>query len=562
MVASKKTSVTPQKRATGLTAWLSAGSGSKKADSTSASKDSAFPLFNAKFNNNGLTPMTVPAAKQQVEASTSPNENKTIRAAPVNNAATTPSNGPSTPTARNIPTEPSGSPSRKRASNGVLKTQKPDPEQQSASPASSSVKKKAVVGKTGGPTPQIQPRGNTTGSHGRQITLNSFLGSSPLDRSCPDGGLEGEGGKRVLNTPTARARSKLIQPPMSSDIDEPSDPASKPAEADIFAPGPSNPDKKKQYKQAHLDFSTGPFPVNIETASGSSTSTAQQPRTQPFSFASTPTKGKPKVVDDLDIGLLNASSSLPEFPLVAEHDTTDEEEGWRRLSMSDSLDLMMVVQFVKTFKLGLLGLDEDFEVSLAHFEEALYSPSTFHTYLTTLYTHFYRLIDPTTNITQCASLARISTFLSSLNPTLSQTLSTTEFPSLLPIHHLQALKTLTNNITSGLAFKSYIDEIDDRLSQLRKNRWKRAGEIKAAEAAIPELERQVAEWRLKKKKEEDGKGGAGKTRTRGRMHEFVRQVSDVERRLEVGRERVKGLREEEEREGKEMRELGLIRRSG
>ncbi|KAJ3044270.1 hypothetical protein HDV00_002590 [Rhizophlyctis rosea] len=291
------------------------------------------------------------------------------------------------------------------------------------------------------------------------------------------------------------------------------------------------------------------------TGDGSSSSPSQQSWQQTFTCAEPATsKGKPKIRDDLELSTTDFLEKPVRLHQLAPT-YADVTDTWRQLSMDESVDLLMVTQFIRTFKVELLGFDERLDITPARLEEALYSPNSSFPYLTSLYVHLHRLIDPTIVVDAPSSLARLSTFLLTVDPKLAAVFATTEFGNLFPTHHLAALKHLIQFITLTPAVKAYIDEANDRMAELRKVRWKRAGERRQLEGALPELQRQVAECRLKK-------DALGPGRTRGQQSEVNSLLADAEEQLRETRERLVTLKQEEELRKTEYAALASAKRSG
>ncbi|KAI9339191.1 hypothetical protein DFJ73DRAFT_846932 [Zopfochytrium polystomum] len=239
-----------------------------------------------------------------------------------------------------------------------------------------------------------------------------------------------------------------------------------------------------------------------------------------------PLKGKNGIGDDLHPTIFAASTpiaGLEAIPPSAEDKDELDEDGvvvavpteWRRLSPTEALDLVSVVDFLAFYGSDLFGLEIS-GLSPVSLENALYSlPSTSLSILN-LYKQLLIGLYPKSRYNRF-SLAEVPAhmahhfFASRSNPVrrLAVAFSSIDFPSIPPQVHAQALTACVRSIEASSAFHSLMDNMFDQIDSLRKdlvatNRKRvevRLGikpleeEVAKMDASIEQIERALKEGR-------------------------------------------------------------------
>ncbi|KAJ3180156.1 hypothetical protein HDU85_004159 [Gaertneriomyces sp. JEL0708] len=218
------------------------------------------------------------------------------------------------------------------------------------------------------------------------------------------------------------------------------------------------------FRQACLSFPSS-------TSDGQGTSPRDSPQTQlTFQATGSPINMLRRPANDLCAQVEPFKKQLPnlkELPLGADR----KENAMRRLTISEALDLLSVVDFIRIFA------EPAFKIS--HKESITYSFGVMETALYALPTQFGCIQETYALLVRCLcdesveaenATAMVVDMLPE-NSELMRWFQDHEMPAIPPSVHVSALKTLVDTIVAGQKFRNFIKATKDTLSEMRAQKW-------------------------------------------------------------------------------------------
>ncbi|TPX65490.1 hypothetical protein SpCBS45565_g05134 [Spizellomyces sp. 'palustris'] len=250
---------------------------------------------------------------------------------------------------------------------------------------------------------------------------------------------------------------------------------------------PQSSSAKTGYKQACLQFPMAASPISAPIPSTSSSSSLMN---QPIelTFASSTLVKKPKkVMEDFAPEMIPFSKPLPSLKRVP-------TPGARWLLPGEILDLMAVVDFVRTFGDDVFGLEDTTSWELNRMVDVVCHSSGQSQMLMEMYSVLVKAIDHQAEVDIIRAQHRVAELMQGhCDPTLGQTLKSQEFVMMDPSTHVKILSALTQKVMETDAFREVIKSNNDRLQEMRKNKWTSAIKKKERKSDIAEVEQQITE---------------------------------------------------------------------
>ncbi|KNC99559.1 uncharacterized protein SPPG_04948 [Spizellomyces punctatus DAOM BR117] len=244
---------------------------------------------------------------------------------------------------------------------------------------------------------------------------------------------------------------------------------------------------KAGYKQSCLQFPMTGSPISAPIPNtSSSTSLTNQPIE--LTFASSALVKKPKkVMEDLAPEMIPFSKPLPSLERVP-------IPGTRWLLPGEIMDLMAVVDFVRTFGDDVFGLGDTTSWELNCMVDAVCHSSSHSKMLLEMYCLLVNAIDHHAQVDMIRLQHRVAELMQGhSDSTLGQALKSQEIAMMDPSTHVKILSTLTQKVMETDAFREVIKLNHDRLQEMRKDKWTSAIKKKERKSDIAELEQQITE---------------------------------------------------------------------
>ncbi|KAJ3157094.1 hypothetical protein HDU89_002504 [Geranomyces variabilis] len=274
------------------------------------------------------------------------------------------------------------------------------------------------------------------------------------------------------------------------------DSSRKPSPSPKGSPKSSSSKSKSSLKQAPLAFPAATAPVKNSAAKravGTPTKTKLE-----LMYPIGPVLGKKptKIMDDLAPEMYPHSKPLPKFK-DAPADGKHLGDGWRALTVQESLNLAAVAEFCTQYAEFLDRHDTEVKLTLGLLEDYISDGNTHFDALTSIYRCLYRSLEPEIAVSKDSVQHRVAQHLlrsdSAERRHAGALFTNGEFASIPPPVHARVLHHLVNGVIERPEFHQEVRAATDRLQDMRTDKWASSNRKKALQDEHEDLEAKLKE---------------------------------------------------------------------